>query len=346
MWTYLLSLTTSHITLSPNYGAASGGNFATHLKIPHGHENMHTTRIVLQLPRGIARAIPEVPAGWYANITYYDLESKDRYISHGIEVMQAPDKITWTTLGSGVSNDHLLQIGLQLKLLCTFSDPVQDDYSGSNSIWQGQHTLWFKVEQHSSAENMMDRMYNWNAALKDNSDGTSPSWNPPYTSGLQACPYLFIHSGMMCNVSDDIQGGMVWMNSFVPPTQNRGQVLHEQHVIDIATEAALTVHESLEESKESHRHMHELEHIIQELHIDIHQVEYTLENLKEREQHVRSITYVSLVLSICGLCLLIGGAICFSVRILMKPKLDAKIEKSLEVFTTVNGQNDRNNESL
>ena len=85
--------------------------------------------------------------------------------------------------------------------------------------------------------------------LKDNEDGTSPSWNPPYDSGVKACPYLFIYPGTRCSLDhsgEAVVGGMNWMGSYLPPAENMGEVLHEQHVIDLATEAALTSHETLE----------------------------------------------------------------------------------------------------
>ena len=39
---------------------------------------------------------------------------------------------------------------------------------------------------------------------------------------------------------------MEWMNAYVAPVENMGEVKHEQHVINLATEAALDAQESLE----------------------------------------------------------------------------------------------------
>jgi hypothetical protein len=39
---------------------------------------------------------------------------------------------------------------------------------------------------------------------------------------------------------------MEWMNAYVEPVENMGSVLHEQHVITLATEAALDAQESLD----------------------------------------------------------------------------------------------------
>ena len=243
----------AHISMVPNYGAASGGYFMTHVKIPHGHGDLHTSKMILHVPRGIASVRPEAPHGWSVNITTYDLAPEDRYVSHGTAVTTGPDKVIWTanSLDAALFDDHLGLIALQLKLLCSFNDPVADDYSGSNSIWQGQHALWFKIEQHSSADEALaiDHTALWTGALKDNDDGTSPGWNPPYDSGVKACPYLFVHPGTSCSLDhsgEAVVGGMNWMGAFLPPAENMGEVMHEQHVIDLATEAALTSQETLE----------------------------------------------------------------------------------------------------
>jgi hypothetical protein len=138
-----------------------------------------------------------------------------------------------------------MMIGLQMKIGCIFNDPVDDNYGGSNSIYQGQHTLWFKVTQYSSLDGTLDISSNlaWTGALKDDAEGMSPSWNPPSASGHKACPYLFIHGGSSCSVDDSgttVVGGMEWMGAYVAPKANMGEVMHEQHVIQLATEAALT----------------------------------------------------------------------------------------------------------
>lgn len=250
----LVSSSSAHVSLVPNSGAASGGYFQTSIKIPHGHANMHTTKMVIHVPRGVLSAKPEVPAGWSVDTSSYDLAEEDRYLSHGSPVTTGPDKIIFTadSLDDALHNDHLMNIGLQLKLGCSFRDQVQDDYSGSNSVWQGQHTLWFKVDQYSSANDGLthdDGHSPWTGALKDDADGMSPSWNPPSASGLKACPYLQIYAGSRCSIDHSGEtktGGMEWMDAYVEPVENMGSVLHEQHVITLATEAALDAQESLD----------------------------------------------------------------------------------------------------
>ena len=202
----LASSSSAHVSLVPNYGAASGGYFQTSIKVPHGHSGVHTTKMTLHVPRGIVSIKPEQPAGWSVTTTTYELAEEDRYESHGSLVTTGPDKITFEadSLDDALHNDHLMNIGLQLKLGCSFKDQVQDDYSGSNSVWQGQHTLWFKVDQFSSADdglNHGDAGHSpWMGALKDDADNMSPSWNPPSDSGLKACPYLFIYAGSRCSL--------------------------------------------------------------------------------------------------------------------------------------------------
>ena len=80
--------------------------------------------------------------------------------------------------------------------------------------------------------------------------GSSPGWNPPAESGVKACPFLFIYAGDGARCTDGdgdpTQPGMSWMGKQVEPTPNQAEVKHEQHVIELATEAALASHESLE----------------------------------------------------------------------------------------------------
>lgn len=254
----LVSSSSAHVSLVPNSGAASGGYFQTSIKIPHGHKNaqgvgIHTTKMVLHVPKGILSIKPEPPVGWTVESTTYDLAPEDRYTSHGNLVTTGPATITFTapSLDEALHNDHLMLIGLQLKIGCSFKDQVRDDYSGSHSIWQGQHTLWFKVDQYSSdgAVTHSDDHSPWTGALKDNAEGQSPSWNPPSDSGHKACPYLFIYAGSRCGLDhsgEQVTGGMEWMNAYVAPVENMGEVKHEQHVINLATEAALDAQEALD----------------------------------------------------------------------------------------------------
>jgi uncharacterized protein YcnI len=305
----LVSSSSAHVSLVPNSGAASGGYFQTSIKIPHGHKNaqgvgIHTTKMVLHVPKGILSIKPEPPVGWTVESTTYDLAPEDRYTSHGNLVTTGPATITFTapSLDEALHNDHLMLIGLQLKIGCSFKDQVRDDYSGSHSIWQGQHTLWFKVDQyssdgavtHSDDHTTYDGHSPWTGALKDNAEGQSPSWNPPSDSGHKACPYLFIYAGSRCSLDHSgeqgvapppiphptiaphptptpppfsesrsaprpalgssqaappapaVTGGMEWMNAYVAPVENMGEVKHEQHVINLATEAALDAQEALD----------------------------------------------------------------------------------------------------
>lgn len=87
----------------------------------------------------------------------------------------------------------------------------------------------------------------WTGALADSTTG-SPSWNPPSSSGLKACPYIFIHSGTSCQLDHSgtsVTGGMNWMSEYVEPATNVAQIRNEQHVVELSTEVALTVQESL-----------------------------------------------------------------------------------------------------
>ena len=279
-----------HITLSPSYGASSGMDFMTHIKVPHGEAGMHTVGLQLSLPQGIASVRPQVPSGWTVNVTTYELSPQDQYVTHGETVTTAPDKITWTakTHTDGISENSLLYIGLQLKLLCSFNDPVQTDSSGSQSIWQGQHTLWFKIKQHllSSQES---KTIDWSTALRDRADGSSPPWNPPSDSNLKPCPYLFIHAGDTCEWNNS-SGGMYWMNFYTPPTPNRKPVLHEQHVIDLVTGLSINEEQII-------REVLDMKNDNALIHQEMHEVEHEVNELRREWRATTRIAYVAIVLS-------------------------------------------------
>jgi uncharacterized protein YcnI len=292
----LLASVKAHISMNPNYGAATGGYFLTSMKIPHGHHGMYTSRLVVNVPRGIASVKPEVPAGWNVSVESYDLAEEDRYESHGNLVNTGPDKIIFqaTHPSYAVHNDHLMMIDLQMKLGCSFRDQVGTNYSGSNSVWQGQHTLWFKVEQSSSHYGSLaiSDMSPWAGALADHADGSSPTFYPPSSTGLKACPYLFFYAGTRCSVEhsgEQVTGGMTWMNSYVAPVANQASVMHEQHVIELATEAALTSQESLASVYANQD--------------ELATVESTLSSLKDRVKALEDDQNMTLSVALVGLVL-------------------------------------------
>ena len=291
----------THITLSPSYGASSGMNFMTHIKVPHGEAGMQTVGLELSLPQGIASARPEVPPGWTVNVTTYELSPQDQYVTHGETVTTVPDKITWTatTHTDGISDNNLLYIGLQLKLLCSFNDPVQTDGSGSQSIWQGQHTLWFKIKQHLLSQSE-SKTIDWSAALQDRADGSSPPWNPPSDSNLKPCPYLFIHAGDTCEWNNS-SGGMFWMGFYTPPTPNRKPVLHEQHVIDLMTGLSINEEEMVRETTKDvldiEKDVLDIENDNALLHQEMHDVEHEIDELRREWRATTRIAYVAIVLS-------------------------------------------------
>jgi uncharacterized protein YcnI len=269
----LVAAAEAHISMNPNYGAASGGYFLSSMKVPHGAYGMHTSRMVLHVPKGVMSVKPEVPAGWNVSVESYTLDEEDQYMSHGNAVTTGPSKVIFQaeTVDAMLYTDHLMMINLQMKIGCSFRDEVDtSDYSGSNSIWQGQYTLWFKVEQHSSYDGTLEisSTYMWAGALADTvttsgneTTSSSPSWNPPSDSGLKACPYVFIYPGTRCQASEDesVSGGMNWMGSYLPPVANQAAVKSEEHVISLATEAALTAQENLEEIYADHVRVDALE---------------------------------------------------------------------------------------
>ena len=251
-----------HISMNPNSGAETGGYFVTSMKIPHGHQNEDTTRIVMHVPRGILSIVPEKPVGWNVTIVEYDLAEEDRYTSHGRTITTGPEKVIWQaeTWDAGLHTDHLMHIDFQVKIGCNFDDPVQSDYSGSQSKWNGQYTLWFKTEQHSSPDNSLEITQTslWTGAQPDGISG----WNPPPSDGVKACPFIFFYPGEKCTIEhsgDQDAGGMHWMGEYVPPEQNIIEVITEQHVIDLATEAAASAQDALADIYIQHNQLDTLE---------------------------------------------------------------------------------------
>ena len=86
----LLILASSHVTLNPDFGAFSGGYFHTTLRVPHGADGMHTTRLEIDVPHGVLVAKPEVPDDWTATVETRELSINERYTSHGVTKTTAP----------------------------------------------------------------------------------------------------------------------------------------------------------------------------------------------------------------------------------------------------------------
>ena len=259
----------SQITLSPSY-AASGQTLFTHLRVPQRYEGMWTTRLSLELSPNVS-ITPEVPIGWSVNMSCYNF-SADRNMTDNARA--APDKITWTAANStpnSLQNGEFLFIGLELTLPCSYSDPVRDGgYTGTNSIWKHQHTLWFKVEQEFTSGND-SLVFKWIVAETDTSNVYEQGASP----GVGRSPYLFIHAGDTCeNLKTGVVGGMQWMGGFIPPLE---------HVIMDNTLKATDDH--LHELHELHA---ELEDELYELHDELHEFEHEFEReLEHLEEHFK-----------------------------------------------------------
>ena len=216
MMAFLLPAFSSHITLNPNFGAFSGGYFHTTLRVPHGTSDMHTTSLVIDVPHGILVVKPEVPEGWSAVIEKRDLSDSEMYVSHGETVSTAPHKIILTadTHSDGVHDDHLLNIDMQLKIGCFFSD------SESNTIWNNEFTTWWGVEQHCETPSGEKEVMKWEGIQKDNG-GNSHGWTS-LPEGENPAPYLYVEPGDRCSVEHSgapQSGGLTWFGDYTPPEQ-------------------------------------------------------------------------------------------------------------------------------
>ena len=222
--------------MEPNSGFAAGSYFATAIKVPHGHSGMYTSSLKLYIPNGIKSAVPEIPAGWNCTITTRQLPVNEQYMSHGSLVTTAPDTILWEaeTAEDTVSNAHLLMIVVQMSLGCSFND------NKTASMWQGQHTLWFRVEQHSSSLGGLheESTHFWTGTQKDQDNGFSPLWSAT-TYPVQPSPYIFFYPSTSC------AGGISWFGRNIPPPAQPDLVRSVQQARSIANEELL---EALEDN--------------------------------------------------------------------------------------------------
>jgi hypothetical protein len=214
------TLLISHITLNPNFGAYSGDYFHTTLRIPHGAPGLHTTQLVINVPKGILVLKPEVPDHWSSEILTRELEEDEQYSSHGILKTTAPQTIILTseTHAEGLHDDHLMNIDMQLKIGCVFGDE-------SNTIWNDEYTLWWSLDQICEDSTGNRIVLSWNGTQMD-TNGMSPSWSS-LPSGIQPAPYLYIEPGTRCNIEhigeESIQG-LVWFG-----------INKENEIINVAT---------------------------------------------------------------------------------------------------------------
>jgi len=233
----------AHITMEPNYGAAAGSYFASAIKIPHGHPGMYTSSLKLFVPQGIMSAVPEIPAGWNCTITNRQLPVNEQYLSHGSLVTTAPDTILWEseTPDDTLSNLNLMMILIQFKLGCVFNN------SSSASMWQGSHTLWFRIEQYSSSLGGLheEATSYWTGTQRDRADGSSPPWSA--TPPEQPSPYVFFYPSTSCAVpagqiapQSSVGGGITsWFGRYIPPAEQPELVRDVQQARSIINEELL-----------------------------------------------------------------------------------------------------------
>ena len=224
----------AHVTLSPNYGGAAGNYFAFDVKIPHGQTqkddndndvDMDTTKIEITVPHGVLSVKPEAVYGWDIAIVERDIVS---YLSHEVMISKAPATITYTARcenggdngatctnddHGGLDNNHLMLLSMQVKLGCDFGVDVNGVETSDATVWEGQHTVWWRVKQWASTEGTndgnvaTDAHMDWKGVAKG-----SEAWSSH--SGPKPSPYLFIYSDDACTGPDhsggDTSNGMRW----------------------------------------------------------------------------------------------------------------------------------------
>lgn len=161
-----------HVTLNPSRGA-EGGFFGVHVRVPHGCEGEETTKLEIQVPKGIVSVVPEHKPHWRTDIEKYDLDTPVPSM-HG-DITEGPAKIIFEAKDedANLHPEFLLDFAVNLRLGCTFNDP------DTVSLWNGIPTLWFKTTQTCTG----GKSHEWHHIPKD-----GEPWGPG-----QPAPYLQIN---------------------------------------------------------------------------------------------------------------------------------------------------------
>ena len=211
----LVPAVSAHITMNPNSGAHGGDYFFAEIKIPHGSVDFYTTKLEIEIPDGVLTAKPESLPGW--SITT-QTGAITPYVSHGREVTTGPKKIIMTVdhPDNGLHNDHLLMIGLQMKMGCSFDGTT----NGYNSVWNGKPTLWFPMVQHVAPASSLiaNHTLDWIGLPT----GPDDSWG-----GLQPkpTPYIQLDAWPKCQHVEhvgDLDAGIIWGGSVMTQAQAPG----------------------------------------------------------------------------------------------------------------------------
>lgn len=160
-----------HVTLNPSSGA-EGGYFGVHIRLPHGCGEEKTTKLDVQMPKGILGAVPESKAHWTTQVHKYTLETPASGAHE--DITEGPETITFKAKEEDdyLDPEHLLDFAVNLRLGCNFNDPE------TVTLWNGIPTLWFKVNQTCTN----DKVNKWHFIPKD-----GEPWGPG-----QPAPYLQI----------------------------------------------------------------------------------------------------------------------------------------------------------
>lgn len=165
-------------------------------------------------PGGVLVVKPEVPDDWTATITSRTLSTQEEYLSHSQRVTTAPDHIRLSAAShsDGVHDDFLLNIDVQTKIGCIFSDDA------TNTLWNGEYTLWWQIDQVCANDAGDVVVLSWNETQAVRADGTSPPWSA-LPDPMKPAPYIYVEPGSRCaaeHSGQESMGGLTWFGSHVP----------------------------------------------------------------------------------------------------------------------------------
>ena len=193
----------AHVTFEPN--VIDTGYNLVHLKVPHGTEGEVSTKLIIDVPDGILAVKPERHEWLHTNVIMGPLAKP--YSSHGKQVSTGPKRLILEARAehSGLHNDHLFLLAMQLKIGCDLSSPALPN--GNTTVvegWQGKTaTLFWPTRQFTTHEDSVTHHHNastlsWTGVPVPPANSKDASWG---SLKPKPAPYLFIRSWHSCVAS-------------------------------------------------------------------------------------------------------------------------------------------------
>lgn len=223
-----LATVNAHITMLPNDGAVAGTYFFTTMRVPHAIDGFWTTKLEITVPDGVLSLTPEKVHGWDITVEKGPITP---YVSHGSLVSEGPVKVTYEAELSehALHDEHLLQIGLSMKIGCNFTD------SATATTFNGVRTLWFPIVQHLAVEDSVDETNNlvWTGVGSGSGHWHMLQPQPAafvQLAGADGCEDASFH-GAVFNTTAAVSASQAWVSEEM--TASRASILATvEHMIE------------------------------------------------------------------------------------------------------------------